>query len=261
MSDLLTLRGRARLLGGQSPLGAGQIYGADTEVNDHLNSQYTWSWAEIKKVNNGWGKTTTTIDTVADQQDYDLPADFDNRVIQVLVSDNIDFSVTPPSSGNHREVIPSPSYGGFDNDFRRGVFSTPAHTYLFFQDPAKTVSTIRLSGPTSTAQTGGLFIAYESFPPVLPADVDVPLIPPSHHEMLAYMAAKDMRGSRDILWPAELEETRQRLISSFFEDILQMVYDPNFRPPAAGQLVGNYPASTMGYRRRTGRRGARRGRC
>ncbi len=246
--DLAALRDKAANLAGQTAVLGGQLY-SDAELDEDINDAGEWLWMRAKRLNNNWGVEESILNVAADTSDVSLSATFQSRILQVAFGNSgVNFNNNAPAPGNHILLQPAPSNYGAEREHQLGrIQGVEYFKYLFTGGADK----IRLIGPPGTTQTGGLQVRQETGWTVLSNVSDVPLFPVEHHRLIAYRAAKLLRGMISLGHEPELEEGYLSRLESFDEGMATMILDLEYKIPTAGLRHQSSATKTGRVRRRS----------
>jgi len=147
----------------------------DTGLSTWLNDAYMQMCDEIIKVNPDYFVKSSTTATVADQQEYDLPSDFE-KIVKVEVSiDGTWKRVLPMGDADIRHITNS-------DTLNSQGFSTADPGYYIIGD------NIGIMPIPDTTTASALKIWYTYTPTELTTDATEPSIPARYHHLLKYGA-------------------------------------------------------------------------
>lgn len=218
------LRALARLRAGQSSTAAGNLY-VDQEVDDELNIAYEELWWDAKAVNGGWGVVRdTTLDAVADQVSYDIdtaPGDADGTILQVAIE--LDGRALLTDNAAVWTYLKPSMIQQAERGWREGSITTTKY-YVYERRDGQ--ENIRIFMPPAVAGTNNIQFTYEQSLTALSGATDVPILPPTFHRVIAYMAASRLRSSRNMEVPPQLQQDialgRQRWLEHVEEPMLDL---------------------------------------
>jgi hypothetical protein len=232
------LVGRARALAGQSSAASGTLF-QPQEVKDNINVAYEHLWNLAKEVNQGWGVATDYLTTVADQVYYTLPTDLEGRIISIeLEADGKNLSTDTTASPG---ILKPSSQDVALLGYRTGTITEMK--YYWFEYSQTDGKRLGIAAPPTKAGTNSIRIVFEEDLTHLSADGDTPLIPTTHHELIAIQAAMALRISKDMDFQdlRFLEAPRMEMFLSRMSDT---VNDDDFSMTVAGRPNRTYAIST-----------------
>jgi len=198
------LQALAKLRAGQSTSSAGNLFPSQ-EVKDEINLAYEELWWDAKSINSGWGvERSTTLDTVKDQPNYRIettPGNVDGKIIQVAV-ELLGKDLTADSTATWTYLTPS-TIQVAERGWREGSI-TSTEFYIYERKGGQ--ERIKILSPPAVTGTNNISLTYEQSLTALSANSDVPIMPPTFHRLIAYLAAVRLRTSRDMEVPIWLAQ-------------------------------------------------------
>lgn len=241
-SSTPNLQGRATFWAGQSSVASGSLFQTQ-DVKDCINVCYEALWNEAKKADEGWGLTTDYVDSVADTVYYTLPTDFEGQIKTVEIdTDGVNLSTT---TGSPTQLLPTTHDTQLIN-WRAGNLEEVR--YWFFEFSQTDGKRLGIVAPPSTGGTKSIRLVFEEDLTHLSAGADIPLIPVTHHELIAIRAAMTLRASNEM--PTDdLQFEYQQRYDDWLKFIDRPVADPNHQMSVAGRATQVFSTSTGFVRR------------
>ena len=232
------LVGRARFHAGESSAASGTLFQLQ-DVKDSLNVCYEDLWNEAKEMNAGWGVATDYINTVADTVYHTLPTDYEGRIITVEVEPD-GKNLSTDTTASPSQVLPSTQDVALLGYNIGTITETQFYWFEYSQTDGKRLGVV---APPTTGGTKSLRIVFEEDLTHLSADGDTPLIPTTHHELIAIRAAIQLRVAHEIP-VGELRDIERLRYQNFLSKMGEPVLDADFQMAAAGRVVQTHAIRT-----------------